>query len=208
MLSISKRQAYRYNVQFNYSVGVSCESFIKILPAIGAKNAVVAKDQKGEYLIGQITFVKKMGMRKVLDLLLSIIPTLKEHENSNFKISYSCDEEGDIFESSKYIYSYPQRIEKFDGFIRAPISTNDRYSWKSNLDDILTSEETINDSRHVIHILGNAGANDGKTSYIKHKCMNSTIFDLVNPLSDRAEIAALLLRGVIKDLIILLIFLE
>jgi len=60
---------------------------------------------------------------------------------------------------------------------------------------ILTSEETINDSRHVIHILGNAGASDGKTSYIKHKCMNSTIFDLVNPLSDRAEIAALLLRG-------------
>jgi len=46
MLNISKRQAYRYNVQFNYSVGVSCESFLKNLPAIGVKNAVIAKDQK------------------------------------------------------------------------------------------------------------------------------------------------------------------
>ena len=65
-------------------------------------------------------------MRKVLDLLFSIIPSLKEHKDSSFKISYSCDEEGDIFESSKYIYSYPQTITKFDGFIRAPVSTNDR----------------------------------------------------------------------------------
>lgn len=134
-------------------------------------------------------------MRRVIDLLLSIIPILKEHKDLSFEISYSCDKEGDIFESSKRIYSYPQTITKFDAFIRAPLSTNDRYAWKSNLDDILTSEESIKDSRHVIHILGNASANDDKTSYIKHKCMNFTIFDLVNPLFDRAEIAAFLLRN-------------
>jgi hypothetical protein len=196
MISINKRQAYRYNVQFNYSVvGISLESFIKILPVLGAKNALVAKDQREEYLIGQITFVKKMGMKSVIDLILSIIPSLKEHKDSNFKISYSCDEEGNIFKSSKFIYTYPQTIAKSDSFIRAPVSTNDRYGWKSDLDDILTSEETIKDFRHVIHILGNAGANDGKTSYIKHKCMNSKIFDLINPLCDRAEIASSLIRG-------------
>lgn len=47
MNAIDQRQAYRYNVQFNYSaVCISCESFIKILPVLGLKNALVEKNQK------------------------------------------------------------------------------------------------------------------------------------------------------------------
>jgi hypothetical protein len=44
MNAIDQRQAYRYNVQFKYSVvDISCESFIEVLPVIGVKNAFVTK---------------------------------------------------------------------------------------------------------------------------------------------------------------------
>jgi len=155
------------------------QDFLKILPSFGIKAAVIAQKKGGKYLIGQITLIKKLVIKSFINRFWSLITT-SERKDSLFHVYYSCENTEDIFQSSKNLYYYPETIEKFNGFIRAP-QTSLSYAWQSDLDDIISSPETIKGDRRIFYIW--SSGNEGKTHYIKHKCMNSKIFGFFCPLS-------------------------
>lgn len=192
-MNISKRQAYKYDVQFNYAaVGISFESFIKILPYFGLKNAQIA--DRGKSIIGRITFEKKIVLTTVAKEFWNLIGNDKI-KDSRLKISYSCDQKNNILEKSKDIYHYPERITKLAGFIRTPISNNPRYAWQSQLDEIMLESHNRNDTRHV---LGTEG-NEGKSFYIKHKYRNSEVFGYFSPLFTPAQVVTNLIAAGVKS---------
>lgn len=56
-MNVTKRQAYRYNIQFTYSVDINYQDCINILPSFGLKNALIA--DTGKSMIAKMTFEKK-----------------------------------------------------------------------------------------------------------------------------------------------------
>ena len=103
-----------------------------------------------------------------------------ERKYSLFQVSYSCENKKDIFQSSKNLYYYLDKKKQFASFVKAP-QTNLHYAWESDLEDLISSPEIIKNDRHIIYIWSEDG-NEGKTHYIKHKCMNSNIFSVFAPM--------------------------
>jgi hypothetical protein len=201
-MTIAKRQAYRYKLQFNYSaVAISYEDFIKILPHFDLKNALIA--EKGKWIIAKMTFEKKIVLTTVVKRFWNLIGNDKI-KDSSLKISYTCDSDkkDDIFEKSKDIYyypeNYPEKITKSAGFIRTPVSDNPRYAWQNQLDEIMLESHNNKDRRHVIHVLGKLG-NEGKSFFIKHKFKNSGIFGYFSPLFSPAQIVTDLIGAGVKS---------
>ena len=183
-MNVTKRQAYRYNVQFNYSVNINYQDCINILPNFGLKNALIA--DTGKSMIAKMTFEKKIVLTTVVKTFWNLIGE-DERKDSSLKVSYSCDEKSDIFAKLKNIYHYPQRITKSAGFILTPSPNSPRYAWQNQLDEIILESHNKNDRRHVIHVLGTQG-NEGKSFYIKNKFKNSEIFGYFSPLFTPAQV--------------------
>ncbi len=101
MNTITKNQASKYDIQFNYSgAGITYEDFLKILSPFGVKTALIERNKKNLY-----TLIKKLVLTSFTNRFWSSLST-SERKDSLFQVSYSCENKKDIFQFSKNLYYY------------------------------------------------------------------------------------------------------
>ena len=127
MNTITKNQASKYDIQFNYSgAAITYADFLKILPPFGVKTAPIERNKKNLY-----TLIKKLMLTSFTNRFWSSVST-SERKDSLLQVSYSCENKEDIFQSSKNFYYYLEKKKQFAGFVKAP-QTSLRYALQSDL---------------------------------------------------------------------------